>query len=259
MTAGMASALAYLGLEDSFDMVLGSSAGSIIGAYLVGRSTPQTTYQFFCNYLTTSKEHLNGASWLDVSRLVDLFRPTRSVTSPPRPAMLLDYPMVDLMQRLCPLDWEVFAANDKVQPMKVIATGLLSEGAVSLGSQEGSFTDLASLCNCIKASCMLPGVAGVDPAWLTGSAAPEIAQRYRGTNLDAGMRAQGLEPMVDALVYQNFQVLYITIVTLPGKYTRTLTLENVCQVRAHPVPHCACIRCNARAGSPLIPRRDLSS
>jgi len=30
-----------------------------------------------------------------------------------------------------------------------------------LGSQEGSFSDLASLCECIKASCMLPGVAGM--------------------------------------------------------------------------------------------------
>ena len=198
----MASALAHLGLEDSFDMVLGSSAGSIIGAYLVGRSTPQTTYQFFCNHLTTSKEHLDGASWLDVSRLVDLFRPKRSATSAPRPAMLLDYPMGDIMQRLCPLDWETFQANDKVQPMSVIAAGLLSEGAVSLGSQEGSFTDLASLCNCIKASCMLPGVAGVEPAWLTGSAAPDIAQRYKGVSSDEGKRAQGLEPMVDALVYE---------------------------------------------------------
>jgi hypothetical protein len=40
-----------------------------------------------------------------------------------------------------------------------------------LGSEEGSFTDLASLCQCVKASCMLPGVAGVEPPWLKGSTA----------------------------------------------------------------------------------------
>ncbi len=36
------------------------------------------------------------------------------------------------------------------------------------GSQEGSFHDLASLCECVKASCMLPGVAGTEPPWLRG-------------------------------------------------------------------------------------------
>ena len=59
--------------------------------------------------------------------------------------MNLDYPMEDIMQRLCPLDWAQFHANDQVQPMHVIATGLLSEGAVSLTSQGGSFSDLRSL------------------------------------------------------------------------------------------------------------------
>ena len=168
VSAGMASALAHLGIDECFDMVLGSSAGSIIGAYLVGRSTPETTYQYFCNYLTTSREHLSGASWLDISRLLDLFRPQVPQKSPthgkrvrikrpthskramlnshthskrairksptdslrvdqrassrraPRPVMLLDYPMEDIMQRLCPLDWETFRENDRVQPMKVI-------------------------------------------------------------------------------------------------------------------------------------------
>ena len=157
VSAGMASALAYLGMEDCFDMVLGSSAGSIIGAYFVARATPATTYQFFCNHLTTSKDHLDGASWLDISRLVDLFSPRavpRAVRSEKterrqaRPAMLLDYPMDDIMQRLCPLDWDAFARNDAKQPMYVIAAGLLSEGTVSLTSAGGSFTGMC-VCMCV--------------------------------------------------------------------------------------------------------------
>ena len=56
VSAGMASALAHLGAEDAFDMVLGSSAGSIIGAYFVARASPNTTYDFFCNHLTTSQQ-----------------------------------------------------------------------------------------------------------------------------------------------------------------------------------------------------------
>lgn len=85
--------------------------------------------------------------------------------------MLLDYPMKTIMQELLPVNWEKFKANDKHQPLKVIATGLFSEGPVVLGSQEGSYDDLASLCECVKASCMLPGVAGVEPPWLKGSSA----------------------------------------------------------------------------------------
>ena len=48
-----------------------------------------------------------------------------------------------------------------------------------LGSREGSFNDLASLCECVKASCMLPGVAGVEPPWLKGSSAqnPELLKQ----------------------------------------------------------------------------------
>ena len=182
VTAGMASAIMHLGMADAFDMVLGSSAGSIIGTYLVARAQPVMTYQFFCNHLTTSREKLNGTSWLDLGRLVDLFTPGRPLSRPGGQAvMVLDYPMKTLMQELLPVDWKTFEENDKAgQSMKVVATGLFSEGPVVLGSEEGSFTDLASLCECVKASCMLPGVAGVQPPWLKGSSAFEPEKLRRG-------------------------------------------------------------------------------
>ena len=41
--------------------MLGSSAGSIIGTYLVARAPPTTTYGFFCNHLTTSRQKVRGA------------------------------------------------------------------------------------------------------------------------------------------------------------------------------------------------------
>jgi len=64
-------------------------------------------------------------------------------------------------QELLPVNWDKFEKRNAKQPIKIIASGLFSEKAVMLGSQEGSFSDLASLCECIKASCMLPGVAGM--------------------------------------------------------------------------------------------------
>jgi hypothetical protein len=182
-TAGMASAIAHLGLSDSFDVVLGSSAGSIIGTYFVSKAPPETTYSFFCNHLTTSKEKLNGSSWLDIGRIVDLFtsqKISQDLNSSKLPVMVLDYPMKVLMQDLLPVDWKSFERNDKHQPMKIIASGLFSEDSVILGREEGSFHDLQSLCECVKASCMLPGVAGVNPFWLRAAPSRKPWKRVQG-------------------------------------------------------------------------------
>jgi len=210
VTAGMASAIMHLGLGDAFDMVLGSSAGSIIGTYLVARAPPSMTYQFFCNHLTTSREKLNGSTWLDMGRLVDLFTPD-SIPRPRRqkkdqiPMMALDYPMKTIMQELLPVNWETFQKNDRHQPMKVVASGLFSKGPVVLGSEEGSFTDLASLCECVKASCMLPGVAGVQPPWLRGSAAvtsPEKLKRGQQEWVEQEMQRSVLFKARDVFLQQ---------------------------------------------------------
>ena len=88
--------------------------------------------------------------------------------------------MKTIMQEMLPVNWTSFKARNDRQPLKVIATGLFSEGPVVLGSEEGSFDDLASLCECVKASCMLPGVAGVQPPWLKGSSAKSQDQLRKG-------------------------------------------------------------------------------
>lgn len=125
VTAGMSAAVMHLGVLDCFDVVLGSSAGSIVGTYLLGSDDAvahrESTHEFFCNHLTTSREKLNGSSWLDMGRLVDLFTPDVSFSgglpgkgggSPRRrkgtgkvggekgrfAMMALDYPMKTIMQ-----------------------------------------------------------------------------------------------------------------------------------------------------------------
>jgi hypothetical protein len=179
----MASAIVHLGLSDAFDVVLGSSAGSIIGTYFVSKAPSKNTYEFFCNHLTTSKEKLNGSSWLDIGRIVSLFTPQtkgQNLNNSKLPVMVLDYPMKILMQDLLAVDWKSFQQQDKTQPMKIIASGLFSEESVLLGSEEGSFDDLESLCECVKASCMLPGVAGVDPFWRRASPSRRPWKRLQG-------------------------------------------------------------------------------
>uniref|UniRef100_A0A0C3U766 PNPLA domain-containing protein n=1 Tax=Guillardia theta (strain CCMP2712) TaxID=905079 RepID=A0A0C3U766_GUITC len=203
VTAGMACAINDLGVADAFDLVLGSSAGSIVGSYLVARADHRTTYQFFCNYLTTSKNHLNGTSWLDISRLTKLLSPIRPDFSPKSPVMLLEYPMKHIMQELLPLNWTVFERNNKHQPMKVIASGLFSQGPVILGTEEDSFNDLSSLCDCIKASCMLPGIAGIQPIWIKGSSSRDPENLKQGEVSDSlASFVPEVEPLVDALVYE---------------------------------------------------------
>lgn len=44
VSAGMASAIACLGLCDTFDAVYGSSAGSVIGAYMISRQMCMDVY-----------------------------------------------------------------------------------------------------------------------------------------------------------------------------------------------------------------------
>ena len=45
VTAGMVSAIYYLGLEDTFDVIYGSSAGTVIGAYFNTRYDVRCTMQ----------------------------------------------------------------------------------------------------------------------------------------------------------------------------------------------------------------------
>ena len=50
VSAGMAAAIASLGLTDCFDKVYGSSAGSVIGAYMV-RCVAFVWFSMFCLFL----------------------------------------------------------------------------------------------------------------------------------------------------------------------------------------------------------------
>jgi hypothetical protein len=126
---------------------------------------------------------LNGSSWLDIGRIVSLFTPQKigqNRNNTKLPVMVLDFPMKTLMQDLLAVDWKSFQERDKTQPMKIIASGLFSEESVVLGSEEGSFDDLESLCECVKASCMLPGVAGVDPFWRRAAPSRSPWKRAQG-------------------------------------------------------------------------------
>ena len=54
VTAGMVTAIHYLGLEDTVDAVYGSSAGTVIGAYFITRQLPWFGPELYYDALTTA-------------------------------------------------------------------------------------------------------------------------------------------------------------------------------------------------------------
>lgn len=165
VTAGMVTAIHYLGLQDTIDVVYGSSAGTVIGAYFITRQLPHYGPEVYYDALTTAgddfintKRFLRaiGLGFLDPRLAKDvIFRRNHG-----KPVLDLSYLLRTTMQENKPLDWSTFEKMQKVQPLKVMASGLKSEKAIIMDMERGSFRNIQELASCMRASCLLPGVAG---------------------------------------------------------------------------------------------------
>ncbi len=151
VSAGMASAIACLGLCNCFDQIYGSSAGSIIGAYMVSR---QMCIDVYTEVLTASKTAFVSKSrlisWIAGS-LVDQAVGRTRLRSPQiadriKPGMNTSFVLDSILcpeYGLRPLDFPMFKENDKLQPLRIV-TSTVREGkmeTVCLGSQENDFFD----------------------------------------------------------------------------------------------------------------------
>eukprot|EP00577_Skeletonema_sp_RCC1716_P006255 CAMPEP_0113400088 /NCGR_PEP_ID=MMETSP0013_2-20120614/15924_1 /TAXON_ID=2843 ORGANISM="Skeletonema costatum, Strain 1716" /NCGR_SAMPLE_ID=MMETSP0013_2 /ASSEMBLY_ACC=CAM_ASM_000158 /LENGTH=618 /DNA_ID=CAMNT_0000285109 /DNA_START=70 /DNA_END=1922 /DNA_ORIENTATION=+ /assembly_acc=CAM_ASM_000158 len=165
VTAGMVTAIHHLGLEDTIDVVYGSSAGTVIGAYFITRQLPWYGPEVYYDMLTSAgtdfintKRFLRalGLGFLDPRLAKDvIFRRNHG-----KPVLDLSYLLRTTMQENKPLDWETFERMQKVQPLKVMASGLRSEKAIIMDMERGSFRNIKEMASCMQASCLLPGVAG---------------------------------------------------------------------------------------------------
>jgi hypothetical protein len=72
VAAGMAAALEQLGLTDAFDVVYGSSAGALVGAYFVGGGGLPETQRFFEEVCESGNSFVDTSHVL--SRLLDMLR-----------------------------------------------------------------------------------------------------------------------------------------------------------------------------------------
>lgn len=161
-------AISYLGLVDSFDAIYGSSAGAVVGAYLVAGQFPLNAPAIYYNTLTTRSK-----SFLDKKNLIRStgfgfldFRPRALINMILKrekfgpPVLNLDFVCEEVMRSLHPLNWTEFWNKQSILPLHVIASGLYSEKSITLSAQAGNFQSLEELAQCIKASMALPGITG---------------------------------------------------------------------------------------------------
>eukprot|EP01039_Chlorochromonas_danica_P009973 gene9972-11023_t len=200
--AGMITAVWYLGLQDSVDVVYGSSAGSLVGAYFIAQQLPYYGPEVYYDVLTTAgKDFIDAQSILRSCGLGLLDLRLKSLKSlftdrMGKPVLNLNYLFTNIVQRIKPLDWEVFWQQQKHGiELKVVASGLLTKQSLILSARDGNFQTLDELAQCMKASMLLPGVTG-DAICLRNASA-------MGKNIfRPNPQEAKSEPLSDALLYE---------------------------------------------------------
>jgi len=171
VSAGMAAAISCLGLADAFDTVYGSSAGSVIGAYLVSRQMPADVYDMLCHAGRSFICRVRGVSTLAMSPVYGIVSKLgsamgRQVT----PGMNVSFVLDNIMHHstgVRPLDIEAFRENNKKQPLRVVASSVGGgkametkcfgtddfDNAAGVGGRKGLYA-------CLEASMSVPGATG---------------------------------------------------------------------------------------------------
>lgn len=147
VSAGMASAIAVLGLSDCFDSIYGSSAGSVIGAYMVSR---QMCIDVYTQILTAAKSKFVSKGRLASSLATNLLDQALNYTIFSKnmsPAMNISFVLDSIMDPengLRPLDMEAFELNDQRQQLRIVTSCVQGGKMVThcLGSQNRDFFDV---------------------------------------------------------------------------------------------------------------------
>ncbi|TFJ80567.1 hypothetical protein NSK_007994 [Nannochloropsis salina CCMP1776] len=164
--AGMLAALNHLGLRDTFDVVYGSSAGSLMGAYFLSGQIPLEGPGIYYDILSQA-----GRKFIDQRQIMrsiglgalDFRRENYEALlrrQPGRPVLNLDFLLESVIENLMPLEWGTFWTRQEQIPLKVVVSALQSQQPVALSSADGNFQTLAELAQCMRASMLLPGIAG---------------------------------------------------------------------------------------------------
>lgn len=186
VSAGATAALNILGLDNTIDVVYGSSAGAMIAAFFISRQV--SGVQIYHDILPIA-----GKRFIDKGKLLfaaglpgwlNIFLRTNTGTVDeimsfiPDPEALemkhskminsrrlsnvfnLDFLLVQVMGVLQPLDWEIFTKNEASQPLRIVASSLKTLTPLVMSRENKNYGDMPSLLSCIRASMSVPGITG---------------------------------------------------------------------------------------------------
>jgi len=172
VSAGMASALIDAGLGDCFDEVYGPSAGSLVGAYWIANSFGMVQYGCSLYYdLLTGKN--SKKFFIDKTRALTLlgfgfaryftpryFKEVVGLRPKGLPLLNLQYLLRSCVEDMRPLDWEGFAARQKLIPLHIVASDVVAKKAVDLTLKGGHWSNIREMTLAMTASMNLPAIAG---------------------------------------------------------------------------------------------------
>jgi hypothetical protein len=211
----MAAALCTLGLTDAVDSVYGSSAGSVIGAYMVSRQMcldvyldilPAAQRTFVCTQrilraLARNAVDLAASLTLGATQNVQKSGTYSATKSRSQPGMNISFVLDGIMDHdagIRPLDVERFRLNDEKQPLRIVSSAVMDDGQLvnkcfgtrdffpTAGSEVTRRVDGAreGIYACLEASMTVPGAAGPPVEMAVVNDEP----RSNGTSPIASMR-----------------------------------------------------------------------
>lgn len=181
VSAGATAALHFLGLNDVFDLVYGSSAGAMIASYFIAKQFGGTL--IYHDVLPSAKTAFIDKSKLAVAAGVPQFllnlllaKGKKNISIDDiirgnliKPSSLplnesnvfnLDFLLHDVMEGLQPLDWDAFSRNEKTQNLGIVCTTLTNLQPLTLSRAQGNYDSHKELLACIRASMSVPGITG---------------------------------------------------------------------------------------------------
>jgi hypothetical protein len=180
VSAGMAAAVASLGLTDAFDKIYGSSAGSVIGSYMVSRQMcvdvyvdilPAAKKKFVCKRRLVSSI---AQSLVEVLKNYLSLKTISDESFRRSPGMNISFVLDSIMGQdhgVRPLDFDSFTQNSLHQELRIVASCVDEQGQLVTkcfgaddfygntamrtvdGEREGLFA-------CLQASMTVPAATG---------------------------------------------------------------------------------------------------
>jgi predicted acylesterase/phospholipase RssA len=171
VAAGSVLALSHLNLTQYFDVIYGSSAGSMIGAYLISQQVQQASH-LYCNLLSsplrTKTPRSNSSSssppspkFIRTGAIFNELIPETLRASNSTSLLNLDYLLNEIMNRsIYALDWDSFQNNERKQKLSILVSDTQETKSRTLSSDKGNYRTKDELLSCLRASMLVPGVTG---------------------------------------------------------------------------------------------------